>query len=38
MRERVLLMNGSFEVWSEPGKGTRVAVSLPIAGKKIEDA
>jgi two-component system NarL family sensor kinase len=30
MRERVLLMNGTFEIWSEPGKGTRVMVSLPL--------
>ena len=30
MKERVLLMNGSFNVWSEPGKGTRIKVSLPM--------
>jgi two-component system sensor histidine kinase DegS len=30
MKERVLLMNGTFDVWSEPGKGTRVMVSLPL--------
>lgn len=31
MRERVALLAGSFAIHSEPGQGTRVEVSLPLA-------
>lgn len=31
MAERVELLNGSFELTSRPGKGTRIAVEIPIA-------
>ncbi|NJO05136.1 MAG: hypothetical protein HC876_06210 [Chloroflexaceae bacterium] len=30
MRERVLLLNGSFELETAPGQGCRIAVELPI--------
>ncbi len=30
MRERVLALEGTFELNSEPGKGTRIEVSLPV--------
>ena len=29
MKERVLMVNGEFTISSEPGKGTRIAVSVP---------
>lgn len=31
MAERIELLNGSFELTSRPGKGTRLAVEIPIA-------
>ncbi len=31
MRERVELLDGSFALHSEPGEGTRIEVSLPLA-------
>ncbi len=30
MEERIALLDGTFSVWSEPGKGTRIHVSVPI--------
>ena len=30
MRERVLLMDGTFEIISSPGQGTLIKVSLPV--------
>ena len=30
MEERIALLDGTFSVWSEPGKGTRIRVSVPI--------
>ena len=30
MRERVLQLNGTFEFYSEPGRGTRVMVTVPF--------
>ena len=30
MRERVLQLNGTFEFDSEPGRGTRVTVTVPF--------
>lgn len=32
MRERVELLNGEFDLQSTPGVGTRIAVSIPLAG------
>ncbi|MBI1955684.1 MAG: PAS domain S-box protein, partial [Acidobacteria bacterium] len=32
MEERVRLVNGGFSVTSEPGKGTSVAVRVPLSG------
>ena len=29
MRDRIGLVSGTFELWSEPGKGTRVTVRVP---------
>lgn len=31
MRERVAMMNGSFELDSKPGQGTRIRVCVPVA-------
>ena len=31
MRERVLVLGGEFQISSEPGHGTRLAVSIPVA-------
>jgi PAS domain S-box-containing protein len=36
MRERIHLIGGQFEVWSGPGKGTRIRVRAPIAKGKPE--
>jgi len=33
MRERVDMVNGSFEVESTPGKGTTIAVQIPLIKK-----
>jgi PAS domain S-box-containing protein len=33
MRERAVLVNGIFELYSEPGKGTRVYFKVPIDGQ-----
>lgn len=30
IKERVLLMEGNYEMFSEPGKGTRISISIPI--------
>jgi signal transduction histidine kinase len=35
MRERIHLIGGQFEVWSSPGRGTRIRVSAPIIGAKL---
>jgi signal transduction histidine kinase len=32
MRERALLLGGEFTLESQPGKGTRLTVELPVAG------
>lgn len=32
MRERVLMLNGRFEIDSTPGKGTRLSAVIPIVG------
>ncbi|HEX7847500.1 MAG TPA: PAS domain S-box protein [Chitinophagaceae bacterium] len=32
MKERTEMMGGSYEISSEPGKGTRVVVSIPLSG------
>jgi signal transduction histidine kinase len=31
MRERAELIGGQFEIWSEAGMGTEVALTLPAA-------
>jgi signal transduction histidine kinase len=31
MRERVALMGGSFDIRSQPGRGTRISITLPAA-------
>lgn len=38
MQERAALLGGSLEVTSEPGKGTRVKVSIPLRGESGNDA
>jgi signal transduction histidine kinase len=30
MEERVRLLNGTFSIWSDPGKGTHVEVRMPL--------
>jgi signal transduction histidine kinase len=30
MRERARNLGGSFELWSQPGGGTRIAVKVPL--------
>ena len=30
MRERVQILKGDFAVESQPGKGTRIAVTIPV--------
>jgi PAS domain S-box-containing protein len=37
MNERVRLMNGSFEIRSTPGKGTRIELSLPLPPAIVND-
>jgi signal transduction histidine kinase len=37
MRERAGLLGGSFEIFSEPGKGTLVKVNVPVQEKQIQD-
>ena len=34
MRERVALVDGTFEITSRPGQGTRVRASVPLAGRR----
>jgi signal transduction histidine kinase len=38
MKERVQILGGSFEVDSEPGRGTRIRVSFPLAEAAAEPA
>lgn len=33
MRERMLLLGGSLDIQSEPGKGTRITARIPIEGR-----
>jgi PAS domain S-box-containing protein len=36
MNERAMMLGGEFHLWSEPGKGTRIALSIPItSGERI---
>jgi signal transduction histidine kinase len=35
MKERAALLNGSLAVHSQPGKGTRVSVEIPVAGSDL---
>jgi PAS domain S-box-containing protein len=35
MRERVQILGGSLEVHSQPGRGTRIRVSVPLAGAAV---
>jgi PAS domain S-box-containing protein len=37
MKERVNLLGGSFEIISQPGKGTRVNVKIPLTEVKYEE-
>jgi signal transduction histidine kinase len=30
MKERAKMLGGSLQLWSEKGKGTRIAFSIPI--------
>jgi signal transduction histidine kinase len=30
MEERVRLLDGKLSIWSEPGKGTRIQVFIPV--------
>ena len=32
MRERVIMLHGSFNITSVPGEGTQVSVSIPVQG------
>jgi PAS domain S-box-containing protein len=36
MRERIRLIGGSFELWSEPGKGTRIRCRVPLSSSQTE--
>ena len=33
MRERVALLQGRFDLWSQPGHGTRLSVEIPLADR-----
>jgi signal transduction histidine kinase len=35
MRERIHLIGGQFEVWSGPGRGTRIRARAPITRAKL---
>ena len=35
MRERIHLIGGQFEIWSSPGRGTRIRVRAPIGRTKL---
>jgi signal transduction histidine kinase len=35
MRERIHLIGGKFEIWSNPGQGTRITVHAPIVNKPL---
>src|SRR5262249_39333087 len=37
MRERALLLDGQFEIWGSPGKGTRVSVAMPLKTHRAPD-
>lgn len=30
IKERVYILNGNFEITSKPGKGTKIAISIPL--------
>lgn len=34
MKERARMMGGTLEIWSQAGEGTRVALLIPISGRK----
>ncbi len=31
IRDRVVAMNGTFDVWSKPGQGTEISAEIQIA-------
>jgi PAS domain S-box-containing protein len=33
MKERAITLGGKYDMWSEPGKGTMITVTLPVGGK-----
>jgi|GEM_PF-882184 len=37
IQERMVNMGGSFDIQSEPGQGTRVELTVPLPGEKIEE-
>jgi len=37
MRERVNILKGSVEIISEPGKGTKLSVSIPVSKEQTDD-
>jgi len=30
MRERAESINGDFNIWSEPGRGTKICITVPV--------
>ena len=36
MRERIHLVGGEFEIWSSPGRGTRITARAPIVQKTLQ--
>jgi two-component system sensor histidine kinase UhpB len=33
MKERVVLLGGTFNIQSQPGKGTRIEIEVPLSGE-----